>query len=162
MCVSITNIVQIVHDSIHEESLSQELQCLLKSRSDSSRLIWAADSFSGLPVASAHFANPLDSLAQQIVARVPALNQASEVSVLDTLRDLGGLHARVRRVKGLFHESLFSREAAKRIRKIALLRLDADYYQSTSCCWVLCILIPVLLHVIRIPLLFGVKSYGAC
>lgn len=84
--------------------------------------MWVADSFQGLPAPTMEIDAPLDFVEE----RMPWL-AASLTSVQDNFRTYDLLSDNVCFVKGWFAESLASSE----VEKIALLRVDADLYEST-------------------------------
>lgn len=86
------------------------------------RQMWVADSFEGLPAPRTEVDAGLDFTEE----RMPWL-AASLTSVQDNFRTYDLLSDRVRFVKGWFSESLASSE----VGRIALLRIDADLYEST-------------------------------
>jgi O-methyltransferase len=86
------------------------------------RLVWAADSFEGLPKSTAAPDRGLDfSAAAEPVLAVPL----EEVQAL--FARYGLLDERVRFLKGWFRDTL----PAAPIARLALLRLDGDLYEST-------------------------------
>jgi hypothetical protein len=95
----------------------------LKARGVTDRLVWVADSFAGLP--------PPDT------ARFPSdegitLHRFSQLavsleSVRENFRRYGLLDEQVRFLKGWFRDTL----PAAPIRRLAVLRLDGDLYEST-------------------------------
>jgi O-methyltransferase len=86
------------------------------------RIVWAADSFEGLPVPT----HPADAGFDYSAARLPVLAVSlDEVKRVFSRYDL--LDDRVRFIKGWFRDSL----PAAPIEKLALLRLDGDLYEST-------------------------------
>jgi hypothetical protein len=86
------------------------------------RRMWVADSFEGLPAPRSEVDAGLDFTEE----RMPWL-AASLTSVQDNFRTYDLLSDQVRFVKGWFSESL----AAAAAGNIALLRVDADLYEST-------------------------------
>jgi hypothetical protein len=86
------------------------------------RSMWVADSFEGLPAPRSEVDAGLDFTEE----RMPWL-AASLTSVQDNFRTYDLLSDQVRFVKGWFSESL----AAATVGNIALLRVDADLYEST-------------------------------
>ena len=92
----------------------------LHAHGDKTRKVWVCDSFEGLPSVDFDyekqiFGNDLDWVA------------VSEEAVRRNFAAYGLLDSRVKFVKGWFSESLHKAP----IEKIALLRLDGDYYTST-------------------------------
>jgi O-methyltransferase len=86
------------------------------------RLVWAADSFAGLPVPSLE-----QDLAYDLsAARFPALAVSLD-SVRGIFARYGLLDDRIRFLEGWFKDTLPSAP----IRSLALLRLDGDLYEST-------------------------------
>jgi len=86
------------------------------------RMVWAADSFEGLPVPSL----PEDQGYDFSAARMPILAISLE-EVQDNFRRYDLLDDRVRFLKGWFCDTLPSAP----IDSLALLRLDGDLYEST-------------------------------
>lgn len=86
------------------------------------RLVWAADSFEGLPVPSL----PQDEGYDLSKDKIPILAVSLE-EVQDTFRRYELLDDQVRFLKGWFRDTL----ASAPIEKLALLRLDGDLYEST-------------------------------
>jgi O-methyltransferase len=99
------------------------MRAILKARGVTDRLVWVADSFAGLP--------PPDT------ARFPSdegitLHRFSQLavsleSVRENFRRYGLLDEQVRFLKGWFRDTL----PAAPIRRLAVLRLDGDLYEST-------------------------------
>lgn len=87
------------------------------------RAMWVADSFQGLPVPTFEVDVPLDFRE----SKVPWL-AASLQAVQDNFRTYDLLSDQVHFVEGWFSESL----PAAPIGPLALLRLDADLYESTT------------------------------
>src|SRR5258708_4561588 len=87
-----------------------------------SRKVWVADSFAGLPVPS----RPQDHGFDFSAAKVPILAVSIE-EVRENFRRYGVLDDSVRFLKGWFCDTL----AAAPIEKLAVLRLDGDLYEST-------------------------------
>lgn len=86
------------------------------------RRMWVADSFEGLPAPRSDVDAGLDFTEE----RMPWL-AASLEAVRDNFRTYDLLSDEVRFVKGWFSDSL----QASKVEKIALLRIDADLYEST-------------------------------
>lgn len=93
---------------------------VLAAHGDSERIVWAADSFQGLPKAS-HEHDLADDLSEHDVLAV-TLDQVKE-----NFAKYGLLDQQVRFLPGWFKDSLPDAP----IEKLALARLDGDYYEST-------------------------------
>jgi O-methyltransferase len=96
---------------------------VLEARGESERLVWAADSFQGLPEPGSS-AHPTDH-DYELWTR-PQL-AASLEDVRANFARYGLLDDRVRFIVGWFEKSL----PAAPIQQLAVLRLDGDYYSST-------------------------------
>lgn len=96
---------------------------ILKAHEVTDRMVWAADSFEGLP--------PPDPVNYPADAGMQLCDIAELAVPLETVRDnfarYGLLDDQVRFLKGFFRDSL--PEAP--IERLALLRLDGDLYEST-------------------------------
>ena len=99
------------------------MKALLKVHEDTSRSVWVADSFEGLPKPNAEL-YPADAADQHHTFQELAVSQEE---VAENFRRLGLLDDRVRFLKGWFKDTLPSAP----IQKLALLRLDGDMYEST-------------------------------
>ena len=86
------------------------------------RLVWAADSFEGLPAPSL----PQDAGYDFSASKVPILSIPLE-EVQENFRRYNLLDDQVRFLKGWFRDTL----ANSPIEHLALLRLDGDLYEST-------------------------------
>jgi O-methyltransferase len=84
------------------------------------RQVWLADSFEGMPIQSEN------DLIDPNISNETFLSVSLD-QVKDNLRIFGMLDEKVSFIKGWFSESL----PAAQISKIAVLRLDGDYYSST-------------------------------
>jgi hypothetical protein len=98
------------------------LRAVQEAYGEGHRRTWVADSFEGLPSPRSEIDAGLDFTE----ARMPWL-AASLESVQDNFRTYGLLSEQVRFVKGWFVESLPGCD----VDSIALLRIDADLYEST-------------------------------
>jgi hypothetical protein len=100
------------------------MRAVLKAHGDSTRSVWLADSFAGLPVADpAHF--PAD--AGDNLASFNAYLGVSVERVRGNFEKYGLLDHQVHFLEGWFRDTL----PAAPIRRIAVLRLDGDMYEST-------------------------------
>lgn len=98
------------------------LRALQVTMGEAHRITWAADSFEGLPVASA----PQDEGLDFTESNFPWLAISAE-TVEENFRRYNLWSDKVRLVKGWFENSL----PQLQVGPISLLRLDADLYQST-------------------------------
>ncbi len=98
------------------------MRALLKLRNDTKRIVWAADSFEGLPRPDKrHVADSGDTLFTQTTLAV------SLDEVKHNFQKYGMLDNQVKFLKGWFSQTL----PKAPITKLALLRLDGDMYAST-------------------------------
>lgn len=98
---------------------------LLKAHGDTSRCVWLADSFAGLPRPDPE-RSLVDALSHEILLAVDAFRVSQEL-VEKGFACFDLLDEQVRFLPGWFHESL----PTAPVEKLALLRLDGDYYEST-------------------------------
>jgi precorrin-6B methylase 2 len=96
---------------------------LLKVLGDSTRFVWVADSFAGLPEPD-HDAYPAD--AEDYLHTVDQLAVSLE-TVRENFARFDLLDENVQFLKGYFKDTLYTAP----IEKIAVLRMDGDMYQST-------------------------------
>ena len=96
---------------------------VLKAYNIKDRVVWAADSFEGIPVADEE-KYPADSGNLSHVRNITAVSQ-EEVS--ENFKKYGLLDDQVRFIPGWFKDTLPDAP----IEKLALMRLDGDLYQST-------------------------------
>ena len=101
---------------------------VLKAYGDKQRKVWVADSFQGLPEPDAA-AHPLDAIYHEYFRQVNNFSVSRE-RVEHAFQSFGLLDDQVAFVPGWFHESLLPAP----IEKLALIRLDGDYYESTAPC----------------------------
>jgi hypothetical protein len=104
------------------------MRAVLKVYGQADRIVWAADSFEGLPEPDPE-KYPLESKAFKSDAMTKYYNHFA-VGLDEVKRNFeayGMLDAQVRFLKGWFKDTLPSVP----IDKIAVLRLDGDYYEST-------------------------------
>jgi O-methyltransferase len=94
-------------------------KAVLTCLDDESRTVWLCDSFEGMPAQRAE-----DKVDPDLVGRVAV----SLEQVQENFRRFGFLNGRVKFVKGWFSDSLPNAP----IEKISILRLDGDYYSSTT------------------------------
>lgn len=98
---------------------------LLRAYGDGRRQVWVADSFQGLPEPDPK-SSPLDAISHEFLRVIGGLACGLE-EVAENFRRFDLLDRRVRFLPGWFQDSLPSAS----IEKLALIRLDADYYEST-------------------------------
>jgi hypothetical protein len=103
------------------------MRAMLRELNDNRRSVWVADSFEGLPRPDGR-RFPKEALAFES----PAMEEIGRLAVPlhrveEGFRRLGLLDDRVRFLPGWFDQSL----PAAPIGQLALLRIDADFYQST-------------------------------
>lgn len=93
----------------------------LKAYGITDRIVWAADSFEGIPISKkyANLNDPVDQWKHRFVAGLD--------SVQATIRRYGMLDDQVRLLKGFFADTL----PTAPFTQLALARLDADSYEST-------------------------------
>lgn len=99
------------------------MRALLEAHGDEHRLVWAADSFEGLPRPSDEYradAGDAHWKASQLAVSLP--------DVQDNFRRYGLLDDRVRFLQGWFKDTL----PTAPVERLAVLRLDGDMYQSTT------------------------------
>jgi O-methyltransferase len=101
------------------------LRGVLAAHSISDRTVWLADSFAGLP------APPAGSLDERM-HNFPLVVESNHLAVgIDTVKEnfrrYGLLDEQVKFLPGWFSDTL----ASAPIERVAILRLDGDYYQST-------------------------------
>lgn len=98
------------------------MRAILKSYQVSDRVVWLADSFKGLPPPKPEYPEDKDDTHYLFEALgVPQDQVRANFKKFDLLDD------QVKFIEGWFHETLFQAP----IKKIALLRLDGDMYEST-------------------------------
>jgi O-methyltransferase len=99
------------------------MRAVLKANAVSDRIIWCADSFSGMPIANDKdiIIDPNSDLSDQAYLNV-SLEQ-----VQGNFARFGLLDQQVRFLKGWFRDTLPSAP----ISRLAILRLDGDLYEST-------------------------------
>jgi len=105
---------------------------LLRLAGDTTRKVWMFDSFEGIPPPE-----PIDGAAARAWAEdksSPWYHDNLRVSLEEVQRAAAslGLADRTEMVKGYFEKTL--PEERERIGPIALLRIDADWHASVSCC----------------------------
>ena len=109
----------LVETGVWKGGVTILMRALLKVHCDTNRLVWAADSFEGLPV-------PKDDQDGEDLSDVQELKISLE-RVQDNFRRFNLLDDRVRFLKGWFADTL----PGAPIDKISVLRLDGDLYSST-------------------------------
>lgn len=98
---------------------------MLKVHGDSTRTVWAADSFSGLPIPDTR-TYPLDDDGTELY-RYDYLSAGVD-QVKENFRRYGLLDDQVRFLVGWFKDTL----PTAPIKQLAVLRLDGDMYESTK------------------------------
>lgn len=98
------------------------LRAVLKAHNCSSRQVWLADSFQGLPPPKPQWKEDEGDTLHQFTELAISLDQVKE-----NFRVLGLLDNQVQFIPGWFHETLKNAP----VEKISLLRLDGDMYEST-------------------------------
>lgn len=98
---------------------------LLRAWGDGHRQVWVADSFQGLPQPDPEAA-PLDAITHEFLQVIGGLACSLE-EVTENFRRFDLLDRRVRFLPGWFRDTLVHAP----IERLALIRLDADYYEST-------------------------------
>lgn len=98
---------------------------LLRALGDGRRQVWVADSFQGLPEPDPAL-SPLDAISHEFLKVIGGLRCSLE-EVTENFRKFDLLDRRVRFIPGWFQDTL----PGAPIESLALLRLDADYYEST-------------------------------
>ena len=98
---------------------------LLEAHRDRKRRVWVADSFQGLPEPDADLC-PVDAVSHEILRLTQSFSVSLE-AVQEHFRLYGLLDEQVRFLPGWFNETI----PTAPIKQLALLRLDADYYEST-------------------------------
>ncbi len=104
------------------------MRAALKAHGITDRLVWVADSFEGLPKPDAE-KFPIEAKAHAGAVMSKAYNHfaASMEEVQRNFKTYGMLDDRVRFLKGWFKDTL----PTAPIVKLAIMRLDGDYYEST-------------------------------
>jgi hypothetical protein len=104
------------------------MRAMLKLLGDTGRTVWAADSFEGLPEPDAEkFPLEHESYSGPVINKVMKKLEASLEDVQANFVAYGLLDDQVRFLKGWFEDTL----PTAPIDRLAVLRLDGDYYQST-------------------------------
>jgi hypothetical protein len=99
---------------------------LLKALGESKRTVWVADSFQGLPEPDGDI-SPLDAVSHEFLKLVGGFSVSLE-AVQNNFAAFDLLDSQVRFLPGWFSDTL--QQAP--IERLALMRLDADYYESTQ------------------------------
>jgi hypothetical protein len=104
------------------------MRAMLKLYGDTSRAVWVADSFEGLPEPDAEkFPAEAKAFHGPVMTKVMNRLEASLEDVQANFEAYGLLDDRVRFLKGWFKDTL----PTAPIGPIAVMRLDGDYYDST-------------------------------
>lgn len=99
------------------------MRAIVKAYGDTARVVWAADTFAGLPPPNPRkYPQDADSELYQVPYLAVSLEQ-----VRDNFRKYALLDEQVRFLKGLFSETL----PTAPIERLAVIRLDGDMYEST-------------------------------
>ena len=99
------------------------MRAILKAHGNTNRLVWVADSFAGLPPPDTnHYPHDEGITLHQFAQLAVPLERVRE-----NFRRYGLLDEQVRFLKGWFRDTL----PAAPIRRLAVLRLDGDLYEST-------------------------------
>lgn len=98
---------------------------LLKALGDNHRKVWVADSFQGLPEPDGAV-SPLDAVSHEFLKLIGGFSVSLE-AVQKNFATFDLLDRQVRFLPGWFSETL----PKAPIESLALMRLDADYYEST-------------------------------
>jgi hypothetical protein len=101
------------------------LRGLLRAYGDGRRQVWVADSFQGLPEPDPA-TSPLDAISHEFLRVIGGLKCSLE-EVRENFQRFDLLDRRVRFLPGWFSDTL----AQAPLGELALIRLDADYYEST-------------------------------
>lgn len=96
------------------------MRACLKAYGDTTRTVWVADSFAGLPKPSNKLDKPYDLSSFNVLA-------VSLEQVKSNFGRYGLLDDQVRFLKGWFKDTL----PTAPVKSLAILRLDGDYYEST-------------------------------
>jgi O-methyltransferase len=99
------------------------MKAVLKAYGDTTRIVWVADSFEGLPEPNPDL-YPADTGDQHHTHQELAVSMEE---VMDNFRRFGLLDDRVKFLKGWFKDTLPSAP----VKELALMRLDGDMYEST-------------------------------
>lgn len=104
------------------------MRAMLEARGVTDRLVWAADSFEGLPEPDAE-KYPLEAKAYHGIVQTKIMNHlaASIDEVRDNFAKFHLLDDQVRFLKGWFKDTLPSAP----VQQLAILRLDGDHYEFT-------------------------------
>lgn len=102
------------------------MRALLKVLGDSRRKVWVADSFQGLPEPDPEV-SPLDALSHEFLKLVGGFRVSLD-AVQKNFAAFDLLDRQVRFLPGWFCDTL----AQAPLEQLAVVRLDADYYESTT------------------------------
>ena len=98
------------------------VRAILASYGVRDKTVWLADSFKGLPPPKAEYAADKDDTHYQYEQLAISLEQVKR-----NFQTFGLLDEQVKFIEGWFHETLYTAP----VKKISLLRLDGDMYEST-------------------------------
>lgn len=115
----------LIETGVWKGGMTVLMRGILKAYGITDRSVWVADSFEGLPCPDAE-KNLDDAIWYQLVGPLDHLRIPVEYAQ-SVFRKYGLLDAQVRFLKGWFAETL----SAAPIEKLALMRLDGDWYEST-------------------------------
>jgi O-methyltransferase len=140
---SLTDLAQQVHVTVLQGTPGHFVECgvwrggaaflialVLKQLQVRDRRVWLFDSFEGLPPPQ-----PIDGPGAADLAANPSRyfdNCTASIEEVQTAARQLGVEPYVELVKGWFHDTLPRYKA--RVGPIAVLRIDADWYESVSCC----------------------------
>jgi O-methyltransferase len=140
---ALTDLAQQVHVAVLQGTPGHFVECgvwrggaaflmalVLKRLKVRDRRVWLFDSFEGLPAPQ-----PIDGPAAADVAAHPSRyfdNCTASIDEVQAAARQLGVEAYVELVKGWFHDTVPRHKA--RVGPIAVLRIDADWYDSVSCC----------------------------
>ncbi len=102
------------------------MRALLKVWEVADRSVWVADSFEGLPTPDKD-KNPLEAQASEVIKLMYNNFEADMETVQNNFLRFGLMDNQVKWLKGWFKDTLSSPD----IKKLSLIRLDGDYYDST-------------------------------
>lgn len=104
------------------------MRAFLKNKAESTRKVWVADSFAGLPTNWRQMKDIRDQVASLMMNFFGQL-AVNQQQVENSFRRFNLLDQQVRFLPGWFNESL---PQIEKNQKFSLVRLDGDYYESTK------------------------------
>lgn len=117
----------LMEAGVWKGGLTVLMRGVLKAHDIADRVVWGADSFVGLPQPDPGIALT-DAVWHFLMEPIGRLN-VGQAQVEETFRRHGLLDGQVRLLPGWFADTL----PAAPIERLALLRLDGDWYESTKC-----------------------------